>query len=132
MGHMGPFADTQVDLGAVEDQNGFGWLYVCKKCVGTMAALFGFETPEQVAARSELMASADARITELEAQLEAERENKVVKLSELEDMGVVLVAPPAFDLPAPEPEPEPAKAEKSVRHVYSGWEPPTLSDDEAV
>lgn len=89
MGHMGPFCDTQVDLGAVEDQNGFGWLYVCHKCVGTMAALFGHITPEAAdELRDEIeMGKQYASVTE--DLLREANASKVVRLSELQEAGLV-------------------------------------------
>ena len=82
-GTAGPFADTQVDLGAVEDQNGFGWLYVCRRCVATMGGLFGFETPEQILVREEAAAASAARIVELEGLLEEAEANRVVPIDGL-------------------------------------------------
>ncbi len=110
MGHMGPFADTQVDLGAVEDQNGFGWLYVCKKCVGTMAALFGYITPEAADVLRDELETVKQYAALTEELLKEANQSKVVKLAELQEAGLVLAAP--------EPPPEPA-----VAHTYSGWEP---------
>ena len=90
MGHMGPFCDTQVDLGAVEDQNGFGWLYVCKRCVGTMADLFGYVTPEAAEELRDEIALSKQYAALTEDLLREEKASKVVKLSELQEAGLVV------------------------------------------
>lgn len=92
MGHMGPFADTQVDLGAVEDQNGFGWLYVCHKCVGTMAALFGYITPEAADALHAEIETSKQYAALTEDLLKEANQSKVVSLSELQEAGLVVPA----------------------------------------
>ncbi len=95
MGHMGPFADTQVDLGAVEDQNGFGWLYVCHKCVGTMAALFGYISPEAADGLRDEIGTGKQYAAELENLLKEADKSKVVRLSELQEAGLVLAGAPS-------------------------------------
>lgn len=124
MGHMGPFCDTQVDLGAVEDQNGFGWLYVCRKCVGTMAALFGHITPEEA---EELRAEIEtgkqyAALTE--DLLREANQNKVVRVSELQELGLLTFPESPSETPEEPDEPR-------LAHTYSGWAPPGTPADAA-
>ena len=117
-GHMGPFADTQVDLGAVEDQNGYGWLYVCRKCVGTMAALFGYITPDTASALLDKIDEIKAHAAETEDALLAEKASKVVSLAELQEAGLVLTAPEASG------EASEAFLASAFPHSYGGREDP--------
>lgn len=73
----GPFVDTgftTVDVYAV---------YICEKCCKAIAGVFGYETPEQVAARNDLMADLEQELDETKDSLAEARAARVVPIDQV-------------------------------------------------
>ena len=61
-------------------------VYLCAKCVRNAAQVTGHASPEDVAAGVAKIQADAARIAELEAELEAERGNKLVSLADVREL----------------------------------------------
>lgn len=67
----GPFVDTGVNLGVLLNPEIPGpWVYLCPKCVGAIAVLCGYVSPEQVAGVAERAAGLEQENAELKVSLE--------------------------------------------------------------
>lgn len=78
--HAGPFADTKLNHPM------YGWIYICERCVGEIAAVFGFETPAQVADRVAREEALETTVADLEASLEEARAARVVPIGEVVEL----------------------------------------------
>ncbi len=75
----GPMIDTLIR----HDSWDIGALYLCPACVVEAGRLIGSLSPEQATDAAARLASASERISELVAELAAERENKLVSLADV-------------------------------------------------
>lgn len=85
--------DGFVDL-VSEDANGFRH-YLCASCVFTAAQKFGCLAPSQADELRHRLADAAEELLDVRAELEAERENKVVPLADVKRMLAVKPKAPA-------------------------------------
>jgi protein-arginine kinase activator protein McsA len=91
-GHASPCVDTLM-------QNIDGnRIYVCERCVNTMASMFGWLTPEDAAKTRAALEGLTAALDSAEAELEQERANKLVSL---EDAFRLVEARNSVSTPAP-------------------------------
>lgn len=62
---------------------GFGHLYLCADCSVTVASLIGWRSPEDWTRAENDVGELSAKVDELERELEAEREQKVVPVGDV-------------------------------------------------
>lgn len=79
----GPFADTGVNIGGEGDFVGYGWLYLCEKCVGLLGNAFGQATADEARGLKATIADLEEEVAEVRDSLDEARLNRVVPIGQV-------------------------------------------------
>lgn len=91
MSTTGPFADTGVNMGGDNDFPGYGWLYLCFKCVGLLGAVAGMATVEAVEAMQARIAELTQEVADAQDSRDEALRGRVIRLEDAEAHGLIIV-----------------------------------------